>query len=63
MEIKCKIGTHSAQVAHVCRKRKAPIVGEWINIKRINDRYYPEDRVRVCEIKELPHETIYYLSR
>ena len=63
MKIKVKIGTHSASVVHVCRKRKLPVVGEWINIKQTNDRYYPEERVRVCEIKELPHETIFYLSR
>jgi hypothetical protein len=47
-EIIIKIGTHSLQCVYVCRKRKDPIVGEIIHIKR--NHFAKEERIRIIGI-------------
>ena len=48
MNIIIKLGTHSLQCVKVCRKRKKPMVGEKIHIKR--HHFAKEEGVLIIEI-------------
>lgn len=48
MDIIIKIGTHSLQNVHVCRKRKALKVEDKISIKR--NHFAKEEKVLITEV-------------
>ena len=70
MRIYAKIGTGPLERVHVYRKRKSPVVGEFINVVRLpTDGTAPRlssrrrHSCRVTEIKDTGYETVFYLER
>lgn len=60
MDIYVKLGTHSARMMRLCRRRKAPKVGDVIQLKDLPyERWAKPQGARVLEIRELGHQTLY----
>lgn len=51
MKLRFKVGTHPAQVLHVCRKRTPPSVGEVVKVVDKSVHGSKPFTVRVTEIK------------
>lgn len=52
VEIVIKIGTHALTCVHVCRKRKKPVVGDIIMIKK--NHFAKEERIRITGVPTYP---------
>lgn len=63
MDLYVKLGTHSARMMRLCRRRKAPKVGDTIRLKALPyDRWAPEIGALVREVWDVGGQPLYVVE-